>query len=751
MKIVKLLLLGVLLTFFGTALSQPPTPTSTPLLLNDEKTILDLKGHLDMAWEPTGEVPFEEILRGPRALTFSSFENQPKEAERAVLWVRLVIKNEGAQTAHWVLRCKRFPSYESVEVYRPPLPLVRVDNNVAVSAREFFDAQPAFRVELRPNESQEVYLRIEPNIGWDFVKDPTPDLKLVPQSLWQEGLFYRVLGQGAFFAFLIVIALSQSITIALEPDRSRVWYVVLLLSYLIYFGAMTNLTKELFIPYLTEWFFAPLGISLVAVANAGFVSSYLDLRSVYPKIRQALFIFAALTALLNMGSVVVKILFEVENNALVVPLTNLCTGSLIITAVLTTIKRVRQGYRPARFLLAGSGVFALTAFMMIFMFVGVLPGSEWGPTIFQIGAVVECLVLSVAVADRLLWIRKEKEQAQLILQQRGQEISSLRSELDHQLVSRSRDLTQVLAFSGAPSIQPQPSPGDTFEGRYRIIKPLGTGGMGVVFMVERASDSKRLALKLLRGAATGVDAARFTREAEISARMTHPNLVKLFDVGLSLFGSPYIVMELLEGGSLDDERAHFGEVSWALPLLSGVVKGIGALHQAGIIHRDLKPSNILLERSAGGFIPRVADFGISRYGADQTPQEPQEPTSGTATTMGVAQLGPKTPELTMSGAIMGTPRYMPPEAVDGARMAGPAWDIFSFGVMAYEMLTGRSPFEGVPVRLALQGKPLPPVLVSLEGLSAIPRPVAMVLMACLAESPMERPTASVLEDCLSIL
>jgi len=192
------------------------------------------------------------------------------------------------------------------------------------------------------------------------------------------------------------------------------------------------------------------------------------------------------------------------------------------------------------------------------------------------------------------------------------------------------------------------------DGRYRIVRELGAGGMGTVYEVEQLSHAKRLALKLVRGA-TADALARFAREAKIAAELDHPNLLPIVDVGVSN-GNLFLVMPLVTGGSLEDARAQFGNSAWARPLIAAIARGIAALHARGVVHRDLKPANILV---ADG-VPKIADFGVAAIRAE------------VLTVPGH--------HLTRAGEVLGTPRYMAPESA-----VSPAADMFAFGLIACEM------------------------------------------------------------------
>jgi len=216
---------------------------------------------------------------------------------------------------------------------------------------------------------------------------------------------------------------------------------------------------------------------------------------------------------------------------------------------------------------------------------------------------------------------------------------------------------------------------------YEIEQVLGHGGMGVVYKARQKSLNRIVALKMIRSAeiASDRDLQRFRTEAEAVAGLQHANVVQLFEFG-SHQGHPYFTLEYIEGGSLT-QLLHKGPMSPknAARLVEQLARGVSAAHQLGIIHRDLKPDNILIARDG---TPKIADFGLAkRHDAEDGP-------SGNERT-------PHEGNLTQTGAIMGTPRYMAPEQARGeTRLIGPAADIWAMGAILYRMLTGSPPFPG---------------------------------------------------------
>ena len=216
-------------------------------------------------------------------------------------------------------------------------------------------------------------------------------------------------------------------------------------------------------------------------------------------------------------------------------------------------------------------------------------------------------------------------------------------------------------------------PPGTLLGRYEIKRQLGRGGMGAVYEAIHRDLKKRVAIKVLSGpfAANEEAKQRFLREGEAASRIQHPHVVDVTDVGVD--GTlTYLVMEFLEGEDLAHKLVRGGAlpVREAVDILLPVCAGLSVAHEEGVIHRDLKPENIFLaKRRQGGVEPKLLDFGVSKM------------TGGGALA------------LTGTSASFGTPYYMPPEQVRGARQVDQRSDVYALGVVLYECVCGRRPFE----------------------------------------------------------
>jgi len=253
-------------------------------------------------------------------------------------------------------------------------------------------------------------------------------------------------------------------------------------------------------------------------------------------------------------------------------------------------------------------------------------------------------------------------------------------------------------------------------GPYEVLGLLGRGGMGVVYRARHAALGREVALKVFAAerAISAEDRARFRLEAELVARLRHPNIVGLVEAG-EHEGRPFLAFELVGGESLAQRLAK-GErfaTDAAVRLVATLARAVEVAHTLGIVHRDLKPGNVLFELDG---TPRVADFGLAK------------------------ELG-RDDALTQSGMVLGTPAYMSPEQALGASKAnpiGPATDVYALGVMLYELVAGRLPFEAAtPLALldAIVGADPVPLT---ERAPGTPRDVATIAATCLAKAPTAR-------------
>src|SRR5258705_6746381 len=286
------------------------------------------------------------------------------------------------------------------------------------------------------------------------------------------------------------------------------------------------------------------------------------------------------------------------------------------------------------------------------------------------------------------------------------------------------DFMPLQADATLSDVPADPLIGRVFDNKYRLDQRLGGGGMGNVYRATHLLIDRPVAVKVLSQRFIGDETAqhRFRREARASGRMQHPNAVMVNDFGATGDGWLYIVMELLEGLTLRDLLAREAPLdpARAVSFILQACAAVGAAHDAGLIHRDLKPANIFIEQRPNlPSVVKVLDFGVAKFAVEEHEDDYDT--------------------LTQVGAIIGTPRYMSPEQCAGTGSLTPAADVYSLGIILYEMLTGASPFTGdTPLALALKQvseAPRPPR----EIVPSIPEALERVVLHALAKNPNERP------------
>jgi eukaryotic-like serine/threonine-protein kinase len=261
-------------------------------------------------------------------------------------------------------------------------------------------------------------------------------------------------------------------------------------------------------------------------------------------------------------------------------------------------------------------------------------------------------------------------------------------------------------------------------GQYVLGEQLGSGGMGEVYRGEHRMLRRPVAIKLISAEQAGSpDAlARFEREAQATAQLTHPNTVQLFDYGRSEDGTFYCVMELLDGETLEKIIEHDGpmHVSRAVHVLKQLCGALAEAHDRGLVHRDIKPSNVILgDRGGMPDVAKLLDFGL-------------------VTARGAGNSNPMGATLTQAGMIVGTPEFMSPEQCGDPDEIGPSSDIYSLGALGYFLVAGRSPFAGrSPVQmLAAHVYEMPPL--PSTHVESIPQEIDGILMQALAKNPTAR-------------
>jgi serine/threonine protein kinase len=290
--------------------------------------------------------------------------------------------------------------------------------------------------------------------------------------------------------------------------------------------------------------------------------------------------------------------------------------------------------------------------------------------------------------------------------------SRVRAEAPFSLTRRARPADPATHI--APAL---PNPGDIIDGKYAVVRRLGEGGMAVVFEATHLRLHQRLAIKVQRPDVPAFDQclARFEREARATAQLRSVHAARVVDVDTLPNGLPYMVMEYLEGCDLDVQLSTRGalDVEQAVDVVLQVASAMQEAHELGIVHRDLKPSNLFLCPVQDRRVVKVLDFGISKIeeGGDA--------------------------RLTAANEYFGTPAYAAPEQIRDASSADARSDIWSLGIILFELLTGRTPFEGTPASVIAKVM-IDPVPWPLDLRPELPPQLARLVMHALERDPRKR-------------
>jgi serine/threonine-protein kinase len=261
--------------------------------------------------------------------------------------------------------------------------------------------------------------------------------------------------------------------------------------------------------------------------------------------------------------------------------------------------------------------------------------------------------------------------------------------------------------------------GQVLDRRYAIVKKVGEGGMSYVYLARDVSSNQRYAIKILSPALAKDEnaMARLRREAALGIRLAHPNVCHIVRMGETEDGLAYVVMPFVEGEILSDRNYRVGQTTLAdtAKFITQVADGLHVAHQLGIVHRDLKPENIMICKKDGEEYAVVMDFGLAKE----------------------RKVGGELQKLTATGIILGTPEFMSPEQLRGKPL-DPRTDIYSLALMAYEMLTGKLPFEGgnqqAMMIARLRSEPIP----ARNRRADVPEKVDQVLLKAMAREANER-------------
>lgn len=262
--------------------------------------------------------------------------------------------------------------------------------------------------------------------------------------------------------------------------------------------------------------------------------------------------------------------------------------------------------------------------------------------------------------------------------------------------------------------------GQVLEGRYRIERKVGEGGMSYVYLAHEVTTGERFAIKVLSPGLAKEDnaMARLRREAELGAKLAHPNVCHIERLGEAPGGLVYVVMPFIEGEILSDRNYRVGRTTLAdtVKFIGQIAAGLHVAHQLAIVHRDLKPENIMICKDAAGVESAVVmDFGLAK---ERKPERASQ-------------------KLTATGIILGTPEFMSPEQLRGKPLDARS-DIFSLALMTYEMLTGKLPWEGRTPQEMMVARLRQPPTPARTHRPDLPHGVDAVLLQAMAKTPEER-------------
>ncbi len=265
------------------------------------------------------------------------------------------------------------------------------------------------------------------------------------------------------------------------------------------------------------------------------------------------------------------------------------------------------------------------------------------------------------------------------------------------------------------------SPGDVLGGKYRLERVIGSGGVGVVFAATHLGLDQRVAIKLLQRSAFVSDenVSRFEREVRVLARISSEHVARVMDTGKLPTGEPFMVLEHLEGEDLGVVIKERGRVpiAEAVDIIVQVCEGVALAHGLGVVHRDLKPANLFLTRGPDGSpVAKVLDFGISK----------------------LRNPGSDDQAVTRTLSVLGSPLYMSPEQIETPREADERSDVWSLGVILYELLTGKAPFDATTLPLLCASICTSPPVPLAEHLPDAPEGIWRVLLRCLEKDRTKR-------------
>ncbi len=719
--------------------------------------------HFEVAREANpSDAPLEDRLS---ALTFTETNGQVPNFgyTRDRLYARLHLENHSAK-GEWVLR-----------LGNPHLRRVHVLQRTAEGYRELFtggyQAPAADRFILHRDFCYPVTFGPSNALDLLVVTETGQWLGLVPSvATYEVTLENRnlELAVGLFGLGGVIFVLLYNLFVwAVTRDRSYLLYVLAsVTTHLLAVPGTTGALNYVFPhdPLLQESVWHASAIGWMGVTSY-FVREFLVRDSRHVLERTAL----TWSGRLGLALAVVPLVFGPHDP--VAFSFNVLTG---LCQLLVFVISIRAAFwwrdRVARIFIAAWGVPLVAGAVFIVGSNGFYPVTDGILYVLSASSVWEVVVMALALGFRINLLQKDKAAAAAKLREANTELTRQISERSVQLFSALRLVDEPLRWN--QTLQA----GTEVSGRYRVERSVGEGAMGAVYVVRRLADDTTWAMKIAVETRRET-LARFAREAHIASLVRHENVVHITDLDVSASGFMYIVLELVEGENLRDWLTKHGPASpeEAAAMLVQLARGLEALHAKGIAHRDLKPANVLLgTKPDGSRQVKITDFGVSWLGFDapspavggveKAPRVPdasdpnevtrvvETPAGGEAAEFAAAtEASQRTRasdltksatanlDVTRRGMMTGTPRYIAPELVHLRSKDYLRGDIYSFGVLAYQVLTGGLPFDVLPFEVTreellqrVRPKPMP------ESHSVF----GAVIGRCLSFEHLQRPTAA---------
>ncbi len=612
-----------------------------------------------------------------------------------------------------------------------PVAAIEPRENVGYRAR----GPHAWRIPASASADGRLQLELDVDHTWTRSGwfDTVPRLTLEPDG----GRAYVI--QSTFNETTAILALCVAFAgylylVIFLTDRRRVnygWFAVSGLAGALYPLFQTGAAASLLGPF--ETVMAGAGVLTATSAEIYFTAAHFG----QPRPSRLWPPLALLTAIVIFGSV-----GYFRNTLIGGPAGLMFSGPAIVSQQVLLVRLARKRPQPANLWIVLGGWALLAACAMPdFAAWGGMGEMLGGTSLTCLGIFMIALLRTATISRAHTKALREADDLAAERKDRILQLELLNDELRRQVGARSGELASAITRLTKSADDTALMPGDIVDNRYEIVRPIGAGAGGSVYLVRRRIDGIELAMKVVRAASDHMLLARLAREAQLAAEVKHDNVISIVDVEVASSGFLYIVMEYVAGDSLRDHRGEYGNVPWGIEILAQVAAGLASVHAHGIVHRDLKPANILIVSRAGEApLVKIADFGIAGIAGAEGGQATQSVRHGSSNDWDRQAENPL--QLTETGVLLGTPLYMAPESVGGVKNAAPSLDIFSFGVIAFEVLRGVPPFDESPALAQLRGYSVKPAAPLGPLAPGVPAAVAALVDRCLSFEPTERPTAA---------